>query len=842
MRKILLVLLTLVACYANGQTKNIALCADNAQCQQANTCQKHAMGNLTVFTNPVVGKGQISSMASTSRIANNQTNPVLKTTFNVDASQSGNYYLLASVLSTYMANNQFQKISVYVNGQYQGLLNSTTADWEIVGIKDKPMVDLVKGHNEIVFSSAVPFYPEVDAIQISKDKNSLITVNEPYNKFKRCAQRTATYADDSYKESWEVTPKQLGIVGNGNATAWQDVPVVYTYHRKISVTSTERYEIHTTPVDDDDYYSVDTYMYLYKIDDPYHYSWTNDNYSMGYHSKIEATLPAGDYYLVIRAKQNQYASNSVPRQGLVNVYCNGALLNEKTAVSGYLVDAPVRATGTVNFFTSKTSASPQLFLIDGDRMVFNSEPYTYYAPADYYWLEGARKKINFRNGAPNWKVLVTSSGAWWIYYGKCDLYAGLVDAPSQYMNKFPNLKSGDAILMAGDDSRYNSAAWAGGITDRNIWIGNSSKGSPFAWNSWDDYFGNKPMRYVGAPTYKRDGGGVRSIVVYSKDDTMNGITHFAVMNHANNQLHGFDCESKIGTWGRITHTEQSLNGTEFGKTYCSYYLAASTVDIQTNALKKASAPQTYTMKQSIDDGLSIQKDVELSLDEEEKVNCLLKMSSSSTFEKKYNDWLADKLLGDEANEAYAVMSEKGYNDLVAAGRKSWKNTFGFLVRRIFDKDANQGIERDLASVLLCDIMAPYYADRMDSIKDAWQKNPYTEDGKYICPTVEYFTKQYVKAILEDGDFAVSASDVDGIAGKDVLGYDGHELFVTLTTDAVASLIIVNSQTGKCARVMDGAAMDKGRHVFDLEKMSLDSGVNICTLDIDGVKYTLKIMK
>lgn len=188
------------------------------------------------------------------------------------------------------------------------------------------------------------------------------------------------------------------------------------------------------------------------------------------------------------------------------------------------------------------------------------------------------------------------------------------------------------------------------------------------------------------------------------------------------------------------------------------------------------------------------------------------------------------------------MSEKGYNDLVAAGRQSWKNTFGFLASRNFGKNVDSSMEQDLASVLLCDIMAPYYADRMDSIKEAWQKNPYTEDGKYICPTVEYFTKQYVKAILENGDFAVSASDVDGIAGKDVLGYDGHELFVTLTTDAVASLTIVNSQTGKCARVMDGAAMDKGRHAFDLEKMSLDSGVNICTLDIDGVKYTLKIMK
>ena len=59
------------------------------------------------------------------------------------------------------------------------------------------------------------------------------------------------------------------------------------------MTSKDKMEIHTTPVESEDYYDVDTYMYLYKIDDPYHYSWTNDDF-IGYHSKIEATLPAGD--------------------------------------------------------------------------------------------------------------------------------------------------------------------------------------------------------------------------------------------------------------------------------------------------------------------------------------------------------------------------------------------------------------------------------------------------------------------------------------------------------------------------------------------------------------------
>ena len=494
-----------MTCFSYGQNKETFSV-------QSSACPKQMIGNLTVFVNPVSSRGIVPYSVKSRSRSNEYSVAVLKTTFKVEVEQSGDYYLLANTLSTYVQKDKFQKISVYVNGMYQGKLNNTEADWEIIGIKGKEKVSLNKGSNEIVFSSSAPFYPEIDAVQLTLDKSSLITTNAPYNAYKALAAKDAV--TEKTKESWEVTPIEGKIVGNADATVWQNVPTVYTYHRKISVTSKDKMEIHTTPVESEDYYDVDTYMYLYKIDDPYHYSWTNDDF-IGYHSKIEATLPAGEYYLVIRAKQSDYASKYMPRQGLVNVYCNGALLNENAPISGYLIDAPVKTTGILNFFTNKTSASSQLFLIDGDRMFYNSEPYTYYPPADYGWQNGSRKKITFRRGVPNWKVLVTTTSAWWICFGKCDVYAGLKDAPSKYMDKFSNLKSGDAILMADDDSKYNSAAWAGGITDRKIWIGNSSKGSPYVWNSWDDYFGNNPARYQNAPTYTRNGGGARSVIVYS---------------------------------------------------------------------------------------------------------------------------------------------------------------------------------------------------------------------------------------------------------------------------------------------------------------------------------------
>lgn len=298
MRKILFILLSLMTCFSYGQNKETFSV-------QSSACSKQMIGNLTVFVNPVSSRGIVPYSVKSRSRSNEYSVAVLKTTFKVEVEQSGDYYLLANTLSTYVQKDKFQEISVYVNGMYQGKLNNTEADWEIIGIKGKEKVSLNKGSNEIVFSSSAPFYPEIDAVQLTLDKSSLITTNAPYNAYKALAAKDAV--TEKTKESWEVTPIKGKIVGNANATVWQNVPTVYTYHRKISVTSKDKMEIHTTPVESEDYYDVDTYMYLYKIDDPYHYSWTNDDF-IGYHSKIEVTLPAGEYYLVIRAKQSDYAS------------------------------------------------------------------------------------------------------------------------------------------------------------------------------------------------------------------------------------------------------------------------------------------------------------------------------------------------------------------------------------------------------------------------------------------------------------------------------------------------------------------------------------------------------
>jgi hypothetical protein len=332
--------------------------------------------------------------------------------FTLILEKAGDYYLLANTLSTYVPSGNFQEIKVYVNGKYQGILNSTKGDWEVIGIKDKKTVTMVAGKNLITFESDAPFYPEVDCIQLADSEKDLIKQDYIYNQYVKALSNkeipsigTRSAFDESY--NWTVIPQNIAA-GNINKyyyTAWAKVPVVYTYHRKLTLKN-ERNSFYTTPMPGEDHYDVDTYMHLYKIDDPNNYSWSNDNYTgNGNHSRIDITPPAGDYYLVIRSKINSYAYESIPRAGLVNVYWNGTIANEGVPVSGYMIDAPVKYKETLNYFTGKSTGIPRIFLLDGNKMLFNTEEYTYYSPADFYWFDDARKKIIHRATNNNWGIV-----------------------------------------------------------------------------------------------------------------------------------------------------------------------------------------------------------------------------------------------------------------------------------------------------------------------------------------------------------------------------------------------------------------------------------------------------
>lgn len=98
MKKLVLLLLTFVACLSYGQNKEVY----SLQSSIKKECNKQVIGNLTVFVNPVSSKGIVPLSAKSRNFSKENSIDVLKTTFNVYVNQSGDYYFLANTLSTYV--------------------------------------------------------------------------------------------------------------------------------------------------------------------------------------------------------------------------------------------------------------------------------------------------------------------------------------------------------------------------------------------------------------------------------------------------------------------------------------------------------------------------------------------------------------------------------------------------------------------------------------------------------------------------------------------------------------------------------------------------------------------
>lgn len=50
--------------------------------------------------------------------------------------------------------------------------------------------------------------------------------------------------------------------------------------------------------------------------------------------------------------------------------------------------------------------------------------------------------------------------------------------------------------------------------------------------------------------------------------------------------------------------------------------------------------------------------------------------------------------------------------------------------------------------MFCEIARDKYGNLIEQIKNDWKKQNYDENGSYIAPLPETFTKKYIKAILD----------------------------------------------------------------------------------------------
>jgi hypothetical protein len=429
-----------------------------------------------------------------------KTNDKLTSNFTVFVDASGDYYLTSYVLGINdipMDNSEekikkdafpLQKVGVYVDNLFYGDLDITINGWQSSNIKGNKRIVLAEGEHSISFRTDPPYYPEVDAVKLSLDANDAKFDMSVYNKYidelklngernkdrkEKLKKQDFTHKQPALKSAsnstsdWQVRPYiLLDLLGNYKHT--MNVPVVYTYYKKIYLNSGQHVTYTAGPKIPLSLYSIDPVMYLF-CDDNFQIAWANDDY-YGFQPRIDVTIPqSGNYYLVLRAYSNSYASSHQGSQGVVDVYQNGSLLQENAPVSGFMTSVGTSNTGVLNYFTAYSTGTPKLWLAPNGYTLpiqFHGSTYWYVPPMDYYWFDDVRFRI-VKNTSSNMDMylLVASEGAWSVYWGNCDVYGSCMQASAQVLGEFSNLKANDAMQTAEYNVSYNYAAWAGGLTN-----------------------------------------------------------------------------------------------------------------------------------------------------------------------------------------------------------------------------------------------------------------------------------------------------------------------------------------------------------------------------------------
>lgn len=873
--------------------------------------------NGKFYTNSVYKSTDL--MISSTSLNSNQLSKV----FDVNTDKAGSYFFAANVLAannveklskTASSNKELldlSEIRVYVNEEYVGILKTTKLEWELVSLQGSKKITLLSDQNTIRFESDAPYYPLVDAVRITEDIKDLIVENNEYihfvNQLKICSdknsirndktkksqievEKTANNGNNSLLKSamlpsssynWQVNPT---ILTNplGSYKHMMQVPITYTYYRKLSLAA-GTYTFNTAPVDGQSYYAVDPVMYLYKINDPHTYSYYNDDASgYGFQSHITASnIPAGDYYLVIRAFSGYYASTELGRQGLVNVYQNGYLLNSAVSVAGYMFDVSSPNTGVLNFFTAYTTGIPILWLQENSskKMKFMGGQWFYASPMDYMWWDDARMRIT-KSSSETYSMLISAEGAMGFYFGNCDAYGSaksdVGSLPGSYT--FPNLKSNDAIQSAPTSNRYNCTAWTGGITYGWFWgtlyecqnCGNIiglNYGSPTVWSTWNNYFGNTPfVRYVGATTYTDDqaDGSNAEIALWSLNGQYSGIQHGSIRLVGNNHPHGYDWESKAGPSYRFFHPKNALNGPGYGSIF-TYYRDASkdpypyysnASGLKSSVLRSAKSQSNepvFTMEESIKKGLTVIEEVKLDADQMNLVSSKsIKLKSTSILQTLYDSWVTkinSQELSYVSNPYKFIETEEG-KQLMDYAKSNMEESIIFFAKVVFVNEESTFVQF-IAQYLFCEIAKDKYASVIEDLKEDWKSNNYDNVGRYKAPMPETFTKKYIKKLL-DKEVLKKAETIEQSEAKML---DSHSL-VNISPNPAVDYASVNldlrsqstvtiklyTQSSLLETILIGKKLEAGEHSISLNTSKLGSGVYVCIIEIDGVSYARKFLK
>lgn len=560
----------------------------------------------------------------------------------------------------------------------------------------------------------------------------------------------------------------------------KDASISYTYRSSLYLDAGKTYIFQTEKATD--YSNCDTELYLFKSDmTPGNDSWFNDDISISSpvnrYSRIEAEIKNSGWYTIMAKCYDYSGKNGICSKGYCNIYKIDSETQEKTLMKknaqlgGYRLALPeymyINSSYMYNSFISATNnLDTVMFAISEDessdkKVIGYNDDYS--GDGDYNWGRASRIKQTYTKDNKPRYIFVTSFSP--TLTGSADIY-GMCEGSYSNTRMFPNLNADDSIISAPDTKAYNCIAYSGGITSE--WINPDFTlvgGCLTPWYNednqiaFDNFYGNNPPRYVGATTYSVTENESDAVInVYKKGASW---THASVRKPANDQMHGYAWESKLGSAERVFHSLHSLDNDEYASAYGLIERRYKIAENDSNAISSAYSSNSFknneiTFDESVEAGLTVVQDIEITYKETDILNNKIKEIASgeiSEFDRLYFDWI-NKVSNDEV---LSVLSDSTYyiqtseydklSDLIDNNEE--------LVYVIINKYLNEDADVFLTTLFNDKVIKKNTktlelanAIRIENNKVSMES---LDDKVYIAPTYETNVICFIKDILSNSE-------------------------------------------------------------------------------------------
>lgn len=608
-------------------------------------------------------------------------------TFEIEVPESGEYYLSAWVKGALTPDGEKLEYSFKVNDdEVEQKIKAENSRSHPLSFNDKKF-DFNTGVNTVTIKTRIPDYPNVEFIKVSLDKEKSKISSELYESY--LVDLSDNVLPDNYEEIMNLASEELS--GNSvkkesfrydskmNYECSSDISVRYTEYMSIYLYSGNTYTFETKNA------NTDPVIQLFYQWNPIDSAWYDDNSGSGYNAKLVFNChQTGSYRLVIHQASYCFAT------GLCNLYKNNSLYKLNCAVSGDFEYSYLSSSDTNirNWFTADPSTYTSIWIYNQP----TGGPHSTIRSYSHYWLESSdfnwRLNARIRDTLKATILPIMTSATYSSHpFGTCDLYAKCLDSDLHTYDDYPDLKALDAIQSAPWDPSYNCIAWAGGITDDDVWP--LDPDSDYCYDpdnddvcdslaSFDSFFSDA-NRYSGAMTFTRTGANSSNSVIdlwFNPNAGGSGVgeyTHASIRKPGNDHPHGYDWESKPGPLMRTFHPRDALENTGlYAYGYVDVYYTPSS--------KKSS----ILLDESIARGLSVREYVDMTEEEIEIINNSISTLSEKEFNllnEKYNEWKEtwkDPKIMKHSNPKMYASSEEYYNfkDYCKfIGKRSWPFIF-----------------------------------------------------------------------------------------------------------------------------------------------------------------------